>query len=106
MDANQKLNRAVILAVIVFLLVLTVGFFAQCRDARASLPSVIFRGEKTVADWFAPYPFEKGKTWAGKTAETCHQEAGFLAVTENNGKISFTCILRVDAPLQTPRHNA
>lgn len=68
------------------------------ESKESSLPAVIFRGEKSVQEWFAPYPSDPSKTLADVTAETCAGEHGFLVVTEHDGLVSFTCIRRADAP--------
>ena len=82
---------------VLFASVLLIAFCGTPREAMASLPSVLWRGEKTVTEWYAAYPPEPGKSWADKVNETCHAEAGFLVVTESSEQVSYLCILRVDA---------
>ena len=60
---------------VLFAAVALIAFCGTPREAMASLPSVLWRGEKTVTEWYAAYPPEPGKSWADKVNETCHDEA-------------------------------
>ena len=82
---------------VLFAAVALIAFCGTPREAMASLPSVLWRGEKTVTEWYAAYPPEPGKSWADKVNETCQAEVGFLVVTESSEQVSYLCILRVDA---------
>ena len=79
------------------------------RKAHASLPGVIFSGEKPLSVWQAESAVP-GLTWEQLTAATCLQEQGFLAVTIHYATddqpvdmVFFTCVLRPDA---RPRQEA
>ena len=80
-----------------------------CRKAHASLPGVIFSGEKPLSVWQSESS-APGMTWEQLTAVTCAQEQGFLAVTIRyadedliEDMVFFTCVLRPDT---RPRQEA
>ena len=96
MNKRTFLDWLVTIAITLFAVAIYIAAFWFA--AAGSLPAVIFSGEKTLQEWYSPYPPDPTKTWQDMTIITCKQEQGFLVQTESaEGIVYYTCLLRIDA---------